>query len=625
MKLNITATLTKGVIKHSLFILLYLLIHANGFSQSNYSTDKNYLLKRLEKYGYLAPFRSAYHDTSIYRIHEFIPRNFLGNLGLSSPNYALKFNTSMLGFRLFNEPLEDYKIKDEDIAYYRTKGPFAELSGIAGSKQLQMFRMLFTHSFKKNFNVTMRLNRYSSQGYYLKQQSFTNNFYLSANYQTLNGRFGFNTFVLVNNNKSQENGGIKGDTLSEVNLLVAKNLAPVKLSNASRENKETKYKYSNWFRLNANNDAYLNSYVNFTSTFSTNKYKYKDQGISTDNYYLLYYLDTLKTNDSARIRSFINGADISLQTRKKEVAGMIGYNNEIIQLWQKSDTSFMNHIIKSRLNVNKVFRQKDSANFLEFTNLGTIHYIAAGNQEGNYKLESFHTLNIIKKNNLLGRVTLRLMTEERSPDYLFRRWYSNHFIWENTFNNTNTSQAEVGLKIAMFQITGTYKQIINYIYLDQLAYPMQYSGKINNTALKLNFDHVFFKHLGLSVDQSFQNSSSNLISLPKSISSASLFYTGFFFKKNLQLCIGGQVNYYDQFTPYAYNPALQSFYLQEKYTAGNFAFVDAFLNARIKPVNFFFKMENVLHGMLGTNYSMVPGYYQPERAIRFGLTWTFFD
>jgi len=36
-------------------------------------------------------------------------------------------------------------------------------------------------------------------------------------------------------------------------------------------------------------------------------------------------------------------------------------------------------------------------------------------------------------------------------------------------------------------------------------------------------------------------------------------------------------------------------------------------------------MENVLQGILGTNYSMVPGYYQPEMAMRFGFTWLFFD
>jgi hypothetical protein len=177
----------------------------------------------------------------------------------------------------------------------------------------------------------------------------------------------------------------------------------------------------------------------------------------------------------------------------------------------------------------------------------------------------------------------------------------------------------------MFGISAIYKGITNYLYFDQLGYPMQYTGNISNTSVKLNFEHVFFKHLGIRVDQSFQNTSSNLISLPKSVSLASLFYKGNWFKNNLQICFGGQVEYYDQFTPYAYMPATQVFHIQEEYQAGNFAFVDVFLNARIKPVTFFFKMENVLHGMLGTNYSMVPGYYQPERALRFGLTWLFFD
>lgn len=154
---------------------------------------------------------------------------------------------------------------------------------------------------------------------------------------------------------------------------------------------------------------------------------------------------------------------------------------------------------------------------------------------------------------------------------------------------------------------------------------MQSNNTITNGAIRINLDKVFFKHLGVSINQTWQTTSSNLISLPKSVSIASLFYKGNLFKNNLQLAVGGQVEYYDQFTPYAYMPATQAFYVQDNYKAGNFTFVDVFLNARIRPVTFFIKMENILHGVIGTNYSMVPGYYQPDRAMRFGLTWLFFD
>ncbi|MBK7818211.1 MAG: hypothetical protein IPJ60_12215 [Sphingobacteriaceae bacterium] len=151
---------------------------------------------------------------------------------------------------LFDVPLDDYIIKKEDVEYYRTKGPFAELSGIAGSKQLQLFRLLFSNTFKNKLNVTLRLNRYTSLGFYTKQQTFTNNFYTSNNYTTKNKRFGFTSYILVNNNRFQENGGIINDTLRQQDLLVSKDLIPVKLSGASRDNRELSAQYANWFKLN---------------------------------------------------------------------------------------------------------------------------------------------------------------------------------------------------------------------------------------------------------------------------------------------------------------------------------------------------------------------------------------
>lgn len=617
--------ITKRIQLRSSFFIFTLLICSFSFGQSNYSVDPNYIKKRTENTGTQTEYANSYPDTNIHSIHNFIKRNYLGNIGLSSPNYHLKFGSPSMGFKLYQFPLSDYHFNKEDIEYYKTKGPFAQVSGFAGSKQLQMLRMLFSNSFKNNLNVTLKLNRYTSTGYYAKQQSFTNNFYLSTNYTTKNNRFGFNSYVLVNNNGFQENGGIAIDTLSQKDLLVTKTLIPTKLSNASRNNREFSAMYSNWFRLNKSADNNIQSYLQLKSSFNTFKYRYRDNGIEADNYYFLFYLDTAATLDSTRLRTYSNELLFTLQSKNKAFNFNIGYENEINQIWQYSDTTFMNHIVHSNISHTKKFLTSDSLNYSNLINSGSVDYIAAGSQSSNYKIESKHALNFYRNNKLKESVQIRLLAEDRMPDYIYRRWYSNHFIWENKFNNTQTVQGELSVKIPMLQLSAIYKGITNYVYFDQLAYPMQQAGTISNTALKLDFENVFFKHIGVKLDQTFQTTSSSLISLPKSISQAALYYKGNLFKKNLQLCIGGQVEYFDGFSPYAYMPATQAFYVQESFKAGNFTFVDVFLNARIRPVTIFFKMENVLHGMLGTNYSMVPGYYQPERAIRFGLTWLFFD
>lgn len=39
----------------------------------------------------------------------------------------------------------------------------------------------------------------------------------------------------------------------------------------------------------------------------------------------------------------------------------------------------------------------------------------------------------------------------------------------------------------------------------------------------------------------------------------------------------------------------------------------------------FFKLCANAQGILGGNYSLTPGYLQPDRAFKFGLNWLFFD
>jgi hypothetical protein len=589
-------------------------------AQSFYSVDPNYIKKRSEK----KPFQSFYPDTSIEKANRFIDRNFMGNIGLSTPQYLLKFNSRSLGFKLMEIPLEDCVIKKEDIEYYRTKGPFAELSGIAGSKQLQLFRLLFSNTFKQKLNISLRLNRYTSQGFYSKQQSFTNNFYTSANYTTKNKRFGFTSYILVNNNRFQENGGIINDTLRQQDLLVSKDLIPVKLSSASRDNRELSAQYSNWFKLNKDSSK-LHTYIGLRTSYSSLKYKYKDLNSGTDNYYFLFYTDTAKTIDSTHLRTINNEVNLTFRSQKKNFNLDLGYENEIAQLWQYSDTSFMNHLVNLKMDHIANFKSLDSLSYRKLINTVSGSYIAAGQFSGNYKVETFHQLQFVRNTKLKGSVTLKLLSEDRTPDYIFKHWYSNHFAWDNKFNNVQTNQAELNFKASFFSVTGIYKGITNYLYFDQLAYPMQSNNTISNSSVRVSLDKVFFKHIGIGINQTWQSTSSSLVSLPKSVSIASLFYKGNLFKNNLQLAIGGQVEYYDQFTPYAYMPSTQMFYIQDQHKAGNFTFVDVFLNARIRPVTFFIKMENILHGVIGTNYSMVPGYYQPDRAMRFGLTWLFFD
>jgi hypothetical protein len=608
--------------------VLILLSCLNTNAQVFYSTNPKYLKVKTEQNNLVSSYRYTYPDTNITRLNDFFPRNFSGNLGLPSPEYFFKYGTDDLGFRFFNPPTVNDRVQEKQVEYYRSKGPYANLTGIAGAKLYQAFKMDFTHTYKDKVNFTLKFNRYSSQGFYQKQQSYANNFYLSSNHTAKNKRLGYYAYVLSNGNKNQENGGIRDGVLDDSTVALSKVLLPVRLSGATRDNRETKIMLNPWLRLNKGGDSLhgLDHFLQLKSRAAFNMYKYRDANVYSDNYYKLFYLDTAFTNDSVNLRQFTNELNYALQSRDGAFAFSAGYKQEINSLWQKNADLFYNHILGSDV----VYRRPlPSADSLKAPNLESgfnLQYVMAGANAGNFKIEnnSFFVFDAQKSRSLF----MNLLYEKRNADHLYNYWIGNHFSWQNNgFSPQDQFQFRLGLRSGRnFSASVFYRNVRNYLFFGYLALPRQYEGSLSTLGASLDYSRVFFKHLGIGLNYVFQHpSSADYLRMPQNSGTAKLFFNSTI-KKHLWLQLGAQVQVYESFTPYAYMPNTQAFYLQDRFQTETFPYLDVFLNARIHPVSFFVKVENVLsHGLAGVNYAFVPGYYQPERALRFGLSWMFFD
>ena len=610
--------------------VLILFCGSNLISQVFYSTKPDYLKTKTEKNNLLSNYKASYPDTSITDFYNFFPRNFSGNIGLPSPSYILNYNTADLGFRLYQPPLANDMFNEKSVEYYRSKGPYANLTGVAGSKQLQVFKLLFTHTYREKVNITLRLNRYSSQGFYLKQQSFANNFFVTSNYTKSNQRAGYYLYFLNNGNRNQENGGIKGDTLTAESVMGLKALLPVKLTSASHDNKEYKFMFNPWIKLNRASDSLnkLNNYLQLKSKFAFNTYKYKDANPHADKFYQIIYLDTLKTYDSSRVMQFTNEVNYSLLKSSKNFGASIGYKNEINRVWQKRDSLFFNNIVCGDIVFKKNITNKDSLKSLksQIENRFNLQYVVKGASLDNYKIENQSEINFVNKFGI--KIFLNVMAEKRSPDYIHNYWISNNFEWfNNGYKPQQIQQAQLGFsQNRKIGLSIGFQNINNYLYFDNLALPRQYAGDIQNINVTAYYSVVLLKHLGLSFHNIFQTTShASYVSLPQNISTFKIFYAGNLFKNNLQLNIGLQAQAYQSFYGYSYMPSTQLFYLQDKKKTGDYPYVDFYINARIRPVTIFVKIENILQGYAGINYSLVPGYYQSDRAFRLGISWMFFD
>lgn len=609
-------------------LTLVILFCTKGFSQVYYSTNPNYILQKSEQNNLISLFHPNYPDSSVEHLSDFFSRNFMGNIGLPSPRYIIDYGTTDIGFKLFSNPQSINLFKEKDVEYITTKGPFASMNGIAGSKQLQILKLQFTTTFKNKLNLNLKFNRYGSVGYYLRQQTFINNFYLSSHYTAKNKRSGFYSYIFNNGTKNYENGGLKQDSLSDFDLTQSKDLLPIKITSAINNNKEYKLVFNPWFKLNklADSLSSFNHYLQVKTKLHFNSYKYKDDKSGSDNFYNLFYLDTVKTYDSTRVFQLINDVNYTILKANSNFGLSFGYRNETNKVLQKADSLFYNDMITTDFVFRKLIQTKDTSNknSSKLESYFNAAYIFYGANTGNYKIESKTNLTLSKSKT----VYLNLLFENRNADYIYNNWISNHFQWfNNGFRPQGLLQAKLGYNYKKsLTLSTVYENTYNYLLFDNLGYPRQYNNTLHTLSLNAGYTLILFKHLGLYLNEIYQTTSNtSYVNIPSSISTARLFYTGNLFKNNLQLQIGGQCQYYSSFYGAGYMPATQVFYIQDKVKTGEYFYTDVYLNARIKPVQFFLKVENVLQGIAGKNYALMPGYYQPDRAFRFGLTWLFFD
>lgn len=616
---------------HNFGIRLFLCLivaQITSFAQVKYPNDSSYikLLSGAQKNN-LQGFLTAAIDTTINNFQNYFPRNTNGNYGLPSAPLFIKYQPKALGFNVYNAPYENDMISPDNIQYYQTKGPYASLTGIAGSKQEQCFKLLFSNSFKNKMNLTLGFNRYSGLGFYQRQQTFTNNFFITTNYTSSNGRVGYYAYFLFNKVKHHENGGISDDTLFLEDVRVNKQLLPVNLSAARREVRHTNAEINPWFRINKKEDSttVLSHFIDYQFNYSGSYSKYTDDGVYTDSVYNVFYIDPYATKDSTHWRTISNAVNYTLKLNSVNAKLRVGYKHELNQVEQYLDSAFSHQMANVGLYLNRE----------HYTGFLKGNYIVSGPNNGDYLVEFSNIYRnklrwVTLKNSgyIPFAINLKVNMEKRHPDFIYNTWYSNHFAWNNSFVPTEKFQSlfSIGTLDKRFEIGAVFQSVKNMLYFDDMAIPQQTPLTVQNLALFVKKDMLLFKHLGINLGFTYQTSSyQTIVAVPNNIANGALYYQGNLFKKALQLQIGFSGEYYSEFYGYAYMPATNLYYVQTDKPVGNYPYIDFFLNARIKPVRFFVKIDHVAQGFLGTNYSLTPGYLQNDRAFKFGLNWLFFD
>ena len=606
-----------AVICFSIFTLGGRVVHAQVF----FSVKPDYVRVKQNKQPLLTVFETEFPDTSITGLHRFLPRNFLGNYGLASPSYLLKVRSPDLGFRFFTPPYDGDRFHESEVPFFRTAGPYASLTGVAGSREFQLFNALFTHTYRNRANVALGFRRYTSLGFYTRQQTYTNNFYFTSNYGSEGKRFGYYFWFLNNQNRHHENGGIRDIFLTDSTILEQKELLNIRFAQASRNNRQNVVTVNPYFILGPLADSVngIRPAVSLKSRYSGELFQYTHLLDSSDIYYRdNFYSDSL-TFDSSRVRQFSN--ELSLVFRESAFRAQAGYRHEFSRLWQLNDSSLVNHLVFA----NYSWQPGKDTVFRRFNASAGGQYVLSGSNAGDWKAEASVSLNSSRGKAIAH---LSVLLENRTPDQIFRRWRSNHFVWDHP-EFPAQQMAAIALRWSPFewlQAEGVTRLISNYIYFDEDALPARLADPVQVSAISVRFSRVFLRHIGLDLNYRFQVSGApEAIRLPMHHIQPRLYYRAFLFRNNMQVLMGLDAEIFDSFIPYGYAPSTQVFYAQKFVATSAYPYLDLFFNVRIRPVSVFFKLENALKGFAGPDYFLVPGYYQPDRAFRFGLNWMFFD
>ncbi len=599
----------------------------------------------------------------------------LGNLGAAAQSNDYFERSSDPGEFLFLKNLKDYGKWPKDIQFYNTTKPFTLLeygqwfsNRPKGESWLNVFH---TQNIKPSLNFGFSYSSISSQGKYLNQEAKDNslNFFASYNLDR------YDLWFILGKNKftNQENGGLLFPDDIENPDLKPENL-PVWLEGTSAVTKNSfgvlshQYKFGKWIKVQENKEEFQKFITRFalmhTVEFTDNSRFFKevepnpsfDYSGSADPVYssrghVYFYgsghvpyikgiagTETLpSTQDRSGMRRITNMfyiKAVEAPDRKYTFGKQAYIGNDLINVY----------IPRERLIYTPGFMQPPlgltQSDKLTNTFVGGSIFRTEGkfwnyNASGRYYILGYRFADF----DLSGQIEKPIRTSKdtsfikitagmsnTTPDYFYNHFYSNHYKWENNFDKTYELKlgAVYDNPFRRFKAGFKYSIITNYLYWNEASLPAQAGSEFSVAQVFLKKD---FKFGGLNIQNTvmYQKSTTDIYMHVPEISTRNTIFLEGILSKVLTFNIGVDLRYDTQYYADYYSPALGMFYVQHNEKIGNYPWLDAFINLKIKRTRFYVKYSNMGTMIVQGGYYTTPGYAAQVGSASFGLSWTFYD
>lgn len=582
-----------------------------------------------------------------------------GNLGAEGQNQIF-FDRSAASNFFFEDAIEAWIPSLKTQKYYNTRIPMTILSyNTGGSKDnvQDRLRAEFSGNVNKAIQIGAGMDYLYSKGFYDAQSTkdFTWRFFGSY----IGDRYEMQAFFNNYNMLNKENGGITDDRYitdpAEVqggSTSVDYQTIPVNLSNAHSQiwghefymNHRYKVGYYQSKRDSITDSIVSKTYIPVTSfiwtfDYKTNKHMFLNTTASEDTaFFSNTYLNLTGTDDQTKYWKLTNTLGISLLEGFHKYAkfGLAAYATyEVRKYTQTADTLETTSSSSGKLttmpsvsipqeytdNVVWVGGQLTKQRGSILTYNATAQFGVLGSVAGDMSISGDVSTKLRFRKDSVRITGYGYFKNEEVP-YLLKNYISNHYIWQNSFGKTRRVRFGGILDVPLVgaKINVGVENIQNYVYFGTDGCPAQAGDNIQ--VFSATLDHKFKAGpFNWNNSVTYQTSSNDeVLPLPKFSIYSNLFFN-FAIAKVLLVNFGIDGNYYTKYYAPNYNPATMSFYNQREVQCGNFPYVNAYLDFKLKKVRFYLMMANVSDGLIGKkNYFSIPHYPLNARRFLLGLS-----
>ncbi len=635
------------------FFILFIALSGTIFAQEKGNSQKEKIPSRIRVWHIeenLGIADTCTVDTSIVSypdanpVNEYsIANSWNGNLG-SPLQSKIYFDRTAKMPTFYSHPYDAYLMDVEDITFFNTTTPFAELeyrSALPTFYEQDHFKALFTMNANKRLNFGGLVNLIYGRGQYANQATRLVNGGFWGSY---NGRrYSAQGVVMFNNFKNHENGGI-----ADRNYILDPNALggglgvadiPTNL-NAIVGYVNNLYYYNHKFcwgfekERQVTEDSVVYDYIPVTSITHTIKFedtrrRYVEQDSITNGFYADNFYQGSHTLDSARYWSLKNLIGVTMEEKFNRLMrfGLTAFVEYDLRRYRQFEDSIPLTGKHTEHNLRlgaQIFKREGEK--LTFDATGDVFLV--GPKLGNFSVYGGvkSVFPITKKDTMT--IAARGGFYNESCDYFMENYLSNHFRWTNDFRNQMrfNVKGRIAFPTRDISIGVQFENLTNFLYFDKQAKPAQFDGNVQVIAADVTANLKFWRiHLDNQFVYQF-TSNREILPLPDFSLYSNLYYLDSFFKKVLTMQLGVSVRYHTAYYGNNYMPATGVFYLQDDYKIGNYPEMNVYLNFFIKRIRLYVQYANwnaTLFG--GRNYFSMPYYPLNPATFQFGLSWTFYD